>query len=147
MSSEIYSIYDTIWYDNNIYTSTQTFNQNIGSTSFAVEFDVLPSANNSQCWFRIGVNNSNTLLVGLIYSTQQGIRVRSNGTDIATEYVSTRAVVGETSHIKFTYEDGVMTYNDGDETITLTNTTITPTQILNCTISNAELSNIKLYTI
>ena len=145
--SEIYEVCDAIWYDTNTYTAMPTLNKQIGSNEFCLEFDVLLTANNSQCWFRIGTDNNNALYVGAIYNTQQGIRVNKNGSTIAYVYANSRIVLNELTHIKFTYKDGAMTYTDGDETITLTNSEITPQTILNGAVISGEVSNIKLYPI
>ena len=61
---ETYSIIDAIFYDENSYTTMPTLNKQIGSTSFCFEFDTVLTANNSQCWFRIGTDNNNTIYVG-----------------------------------------------------------------------------------
>ena len=124
-----------------------TLNKQIGSTSFCFEFDTVLTANNSQCWFRIGTDNNNTIYVGAIYSTQQGIRVNKNGSTIAYVYANSRIVLDEPTHITFSYKNGVMTYSDGDETITLTNTDVTPSTLLNGAVLTGTVSNIKLYPI
>lgn len=124
-----------------------TLNKNINNTSFCLEFDTVLTANNSQCWFRIGTDNNNAIYVGAIYSTQQGIRVNQNGSTVAYIYANTRIPLDTTTHITFTYEDGVMTYSDGDETITLTNTDVTPSTLLNGGVLTGTVSNIKLYNL
>ena len=70
-----------------------------------------------------------------------------SGSDVAHIYCSTRIPIEEDTHIKFTYDNGVMTYNDGDETITITNSEITPSKLLNMGQITSTISNVKLYPI
>ena len=146
--SETYEVLDCIYIDADPVTSGKTYNVDIGSTGFALEFDVLLSANNSQAYFGIGTDNNNRILVGCIYNANQGIRVLSSGSETSHIYASTRATVGETVHIKFTYDNGAMTYNDGDETVTLTDTNVTPSKLISSTIANTStISNVRVYPI
>jgi len=143
-----YTVWDTIYHNEEI-SSTISLDVSTNSNSIGLEFDAYMGANNSQTWFSLGTDNNNRILVGVIYgSSQQGIIVRSNGSTVNSVYASTRAPVGETSHIKFTYDNGVMTYSDGDETITLTDSTISPSKLLSGTIvQDGSVSNLKLYKI
>lgn len=147
--SEPFGVWDTLWHDENSYTDTlPTLNIPIDSNSFAFEFDTVPTESVSQTWFNIGTSWNNRIIVGLIYrNTSQGIRVMKNGTDVAHSYASTSAPLGETAHIKFTYDNGVMTYSDGDETVTLTNTDVTPSTLLSGALVSSTVSNMKIYNI
>lgn len=146
--SQPYPVLDCTYIDADAITTGKSYNVDIGSTGFALEFDVLLSANNSQGYFGIGTDNNNRILVGCIYNANQGIRVLSSGSETSHVYASTRATVGETVHIKFTYDNGAMTYNDGDETVTLTDTNVTPTKLLSSTIANTStISNVRVYPI
>jgi hypothetical protein len=51
------------------------------------------------------------------------------------------------AHIVFTYENGALTYSDGDETLTISDSNITPSTLLGLTIRSATVTNLKIYNI
>lgn len=145
--SQPYTVWDTIYNDIEEVTASKNYDQTIGSDAFAFEFDVNLSSNSSQVWFRIGTDASNCYVIGVLYQDQQGIRVRKNGSYTDSVFVSSRLSLNTTVTIKFTYNNGVLTYSDDDETVTLSDSTVTPSKLIQCSITSATLSNLKLYNI
>ncbi len=85
--------------------------------------------------------------IGMMYqSNNQGVTVRVNGEN--TQYqAQTRIPLNTEAHIRFTYENGALTYSDGDETLTISDSNITPSTLLGLTIRSATVTNLKIYNI
>ena len=144
--SETLSVWDTIWYDLEEHTEGASWSTSIGENAFAVEFDVLLTANNSQVWWRVGTDANNCYVIGVIYGADQGIRVRKNGSYTDYVFTQSRVPLNTKTTLKFTYNNGVMTFTDDNETVTLTNNEITPSTLQGLTVSQGgEISNFKIY--
>ena len=145
--SETYSIQDYILYDFDTIAESKTYGQNIGSTSFKMEFDVNLTATNSLAYFNIGTDSNNNYYVGVMYqSNNQGVMVRVNGGNTQHK-ASTNIPLNTDAHIVFTYDNGELTYSDGDEVLTVFDSDVTPSKLMSASLRSATISNMKIYNL
>lgn len=136
--SKTFSIRDAVYYHESAFTSTQTLSIPNIPTNFKMSFKNKRVSGTS--WVEIGSNTNNNLFTGQIGGGGMcGIYVRVNGDYQATK-TSSDGLIGanSTALVEYSYEDGVQTTKVNNETISLTNSSITARSYQKINISSTN---------
>ena len=142
---ETYAIRDAIYYNANNITSATSLNIPNIPTNFKAIFKHTANANQN-AWVEVGADSSNALVFGRTgINYQLGVLARVNGSYASSQTQNSVFSSNTETEVIYIYDDGVQTVTANNVTLTITNSSVTLRDY--SIISNYGNGNIKGLTI
>ena len=141
---ETYSIEDCLYYSSESYnTNDNPYISLIGLEGFEMKFKITKNSSNSIAYLKLGGDNNNYYMMGLVENEYHNLKVYNNGRLVWYDTLPSYLPNG-TYDAVFTVRNGVITWECNNKTLTKSDSSITFDTIFNITCSNGSISNIKI---